>query len=383
MSDKDKNSELSEPLIHSPETDIKDKNVNQKELHQARPVVWISLSIFVALIFAWGNIILSYLSKYGFRIQELESPSGTVTNLFTLIAISYYSKSNFINKDIEGQVVSRNRLDWLYQIFIKDYSPNEGLKPHLSIYWTRVFVLIFVAIVHVLQHWTFIISYQYATLANLNNGIVMTVLASKPVFSSVSFYFLFKQRLERFELIGVVFLLCSVVMIGVSSEGQEVNGDPNSTIYVVISILLLFLSSALVATRTVVMKYFLAYDSNQVNVSAFYNFYSFCQNFVMLIVFSVDMSLGFTFEIIEVILAQITGILWSICAFIIAYVNLRGKAGTSDALIETCVVYQTIMDAIVFGRIPNTMQIISIFVGLIASVIIVLGYRKAMQNSSS
>jgi hypothetical protein len=63
-------------------------------------------------------------------------------------------------------------------------------------------------------------------------------------------------------------------------------------------------------------------------------------------------------------------------SFLIAFVNLRGKAGTSDALIETCVIYQTILDAFFFGRIPNMLQIIGISIGMFTSILILTGYAK-------
>ena len=63
-----------------------------------------------------------------------------------------------------------------------------------------------------------------------------------------------------------------------------------------------------------------------------------------------------------------------------AYVNLRGKAGTSDALIETSIVYQTILDAIIFGRIPNTIQIIGVVIAFITSAMIVLGYQYSEKK---
>ena len=190
MSVKSNNSELNEPLINYQEALASNKSDASYEQHQAKPVVWISLSIIIALMFACGNIVLSYLSGYGFRVLELESPSGTITNLLTLAIISYYYKCKSKEDNSEG-----SSLDWFYQIFLKNYSADkvEMKRRNYSIYWTRIFVLIVVLALHIIQHWTFIISYQYATMANLNNGIVMTVLASKPIFSSTyDCYFLNK-----------------------------------------------------------------------------------------------------------------------------------------------------------------------------------------------
>ena len=102
--------------------------------------------------------------------------------------------------------------------------------------------------------------------------------------------------------------------------------------------------------------------------------YSLVLNLIMFIVFMADIIRGFRFSLFDFLLAQVTGVLWTYSTFIIAYVNIRGKAGTSDALIETWVVYQTVLDAIFFGRIPNVLQIIAIIIGFSASLIVVFGY---------
>jgi hypothetical protein len=65
---------------------------------------------------------------------------------------------------------------------------------------------------------------------------------------------------------------------------------------------------------------------------------------------------GFEFSQFEFIIGTSGGILYSVAGYLIAYVNVRGIAGTSDALIETCVFYQTILDAIFFDHTPNLMQ---------------------------
>ena len=122
-------------------------------------------------------------------------------------------------------------------------------------------------------------------VANLNNGIIMTILDSKPFFSSVAFYFLFNQRLEIFEFIAMGILVVSVILIGFSSYESHSEDNHQNTIYIIISMLLLVGSTFLVSVRIVIMKYFLAYGNNQVNISAFSNIYSLVQNLIMFTAF--------------------------------------------------------------------------------------------------
>ena len=58
------------------------------------------------------------------------------------------------------------------------------------------------------------------------------------------------------------------------------------------------------------------------------------------------------------------------------YVNIRGKAGVTTSLIETSLVYQTILDAIFFERYPNWIQIIGLILALSSSFIIIYGYSN-------
>jgi len=83
------------------------------------------------------------------------------------------------------------------------------------------------------------------------------------------------------------------------------------------------------------MKYTLAYKKNQVNVSAFYNFFSFIVDILFVSVLVIKLSNGFTIPTFEFILAQVAGGLFGVSTFLIAFVNLRGKAGTAGALVET------------------------------------------------
>ena len=100
----------------------------------------------------------------------------------------------------------------------------------------------------------------------------------------------------------------------------------------------------------------------------------------MLILFVIHLNQGLKVTTFELICGQITGAISSITAFLIAFVNLRGKAGTSDALIETCVIYQTILDIIFFGRVPNLLQILGVMVGFITSIVVVVGYVRSAKT---
>ena len=103
-------------------------------------------------------------------------------------------------------------------------------------------------------------------VADLNNGIVMTILSSKPIISSFAFYFLFRQKLEKFEIISIFILFVSVILIGFSSKESKEVKKSQGTLYIIVSMLMLVGSTVLVSLRTVIIKYFLAYGQNQADI---------------------------------------------------------------------------------------------------------------------
>ena len=91
---------------------------------------------------------------------------------------------------------------------------------------------------------------------------------------SIAFSFLYKQKLKAFEIVGIVVLMISVVMIAFSTDNIFQQGVTTNAWYTIISLGFLFFAILWLTTSTVVLKHFLAYGDNQVNVSAYYNFYS-------------------------------------------------------------------------------------------------------------
>mmetsp|Transcript_14446 Transcript_14446/g.14409 ORF Transcript_14446/g.14409 Transcript_14446/m.14409 type:complete len:100 (+) Transcript_14446:407-706(+) len=80
----------------------------------------------------------------------------------------------------------------------------------------------------------------------------------------------------------------------------------------------------------------------------------------------------FDFTLYDFAYATVSSIIFSLCGYLIAYVNVRGKAGVADALIETALIYQTILEIIVFSRYPNTLQYTGLFLGISATFFLLL-----------
>jgi hypothetical protein len=75
----------------------------------------------------------------------------------------------------------------------------------------------------------------------------------------------------------------------------------------------------------------------------------------------------FEYNIIDVLIGSFGGFLNLVITFMTLTVVVKGKAGTSEALIETSTIFQTFLDAFIELRFPNILQYSGIALALLAS----------------
>ena len=148
-----------------------------------------------------------------------------------------------------------------------------------------------------------------------------------------------------------------------------------------LAILLLTGSLVFMCLRNVIVKYFFGRKEDNINVSAFTNLRSMVFEIFFFGCLVAEINDGFEFTWNEFWAATAGGVLTSIAVFLMTFVNVRGKGGPSDAIIETSVIYQTFMDAMLFGRYPNFMQFAGVAVGFAASLTII--YETIIKNQKS
>ncbi|CAI2373320.1 unnamed protein product [Moneuplotes crassus] len=347
---------------------IEDKHeglAERDEKGEVSPKIWVPLSLVIAFFYAIGNVLISSISTYRFKAIALMSIGRAIGNLIPLFIISFSptpstsSPPSFSN--------SRVGLKWFYDIFY--YSAGERRN---EVQWGRVGVGVVMWVLGTIYPFFFVISYSFAGLANLNTGVLMSIYAMKPVLSSIMFYFIFNQTLKAYELVAIVFCMAGALVIGISSGEEDVeNGGVAASNYVVIACCLLLISLFLLCIRAVILKYYFG-TAKEVNVSALFNFICFISDLSMIAWFIVLIIQEFDFTLYDFAYATVSSIIFSLCGYLIAYVNVRGKAGVADALIETALIYQTILEIIVFSRYPNTLQYTGLFLGISATFFLLL-----------
>ena len=82
---------------------------------------------------------------------------------------------------------------------------------------------------------------------------------------------------------------------------------------------------------------------------------------------------GFEFTWNDLIISSIGGALNLVISFITLAIVVQGKAGASEALLTTSVIFQIALDAILYGRFPDVLQIIGVIFSMISSLVIIFG----------
>lgn len=60
-------------------------------------------------------------------------------------------------------------------------------------------------------------AWNFAEQANLNQGVISSLLSFASVFNVVVFYFVFGEKVSKLHLIGVAFMFCGIACIGAAA----------------------------------------------------------------------------------------------------------------------------------------------------------------------
>ena len=125
------------------------------------------------------------------------------------------------------------------------------------------------------------------------------------------------------------------MLIGFSSDNIEIGtkGESSRT-YVFWACGSLLCALLLICLRTTAMKYYFG-DAKEVNISAVFNVNILCLDSGFFIYFIILNMENFEYSTFELTVGIFSGIIFSFASYLITYVNIRGKAGVSDALVET------------------------------------------------
>ncbi|CAI2373090.1 unnamed protein product [Moneuplotes crassus] len=372
----DKKSEEDDKLLESFNVSVEMKK-EEKVNMQVHPTIWISLSLLVAVIYAISNISISIVAKFRIKAIALQAYGRVIGNIIPIIVVCWQEKNK---KRSERKIGDEGvYFGWFKNIYYKRMRDGNGDLVENQwtneLHWDRIRGSILIGVLSTVSYAAFLLAYDWANTAGLNNGVMMSLYSMKPIFTSVLFYVFFRQTLKWFEIVAIGLCVSCAALIGLSSEQPDLDAEKeDSQKFIILACSFLLLALLLTCLRTTVVKYYFG-DAPEINISAVFNVNILYIDIAFLVYFYVLTYQGFEYTWFEFACGWFGGMSFSFAQYIIAYVNIRGNAGTSDALIETCTFYQTLLDMLFFERYPNLMQYSGLVIGFGATLFLIIAHK--------
>ena len=185
------------------------------------------------------------------------------------------------------------------------------------------------------------------------------------------FWVLFGQTLKKTEMCGILFSVGAILCISLSKLDEQVDGDASPGL----AILFIILSVLIYVGRNALIKWELRRSRQENLGDAFQNLFSFIYAVVFLLV-SIWYFKTHDFHTTEYwVFGLIGGLLGHLSEVGAVFANSWGVAGPASAIIETCSLIQTVIQAIINQQMPNWLEILGLLLGLGAGFFIIFGER--------
>ncbi len=164
--------------------------------------MWIILALLAGVCYAFNNFFIGQLSHHGFlAVVYVNIPSFF---LFTII----YGINLIRNKILHGFFWSKE-----VSIFFKE----EDNK----IDWLNILGVTLMSFCKFCGFCLVVATFHYANAAGMNLGIITVIFSFTCITDSIVFYFIFKEKLTKSQLLGSVVLLISAALIAQKPKENE------------------------------------------------------------------------------------------------------------------------------------------------------------------
>ena len=215
-------------------------------------------------------------------------------------------------------------------------------------------------------------AWYFAKLGDINQGVVSALLALASLINVVTFYFGFGEKISPLHLIGVVFMVASVICIGAAAgshggeieteEELEAGGGRSKTLNGVFAILCGLGGPAVVSTQHfLIRKYKPQYDGISQALDAA------ILEFLVLTFFLIPLSNNpdFTITWKDLGLGMIAGLLMCLGRVFVTIGVAVGLAGPAEALMSTHALYQSVLTAIFDSQPLSLLEVLGVVLGLV------------------
>ena len=109
-----------------------------------------------------------------------------------------------------------------------DSKKSRLVKNDGRLYWSHLVPLLGNAIINVSYIMVMTYAWYFAKLGGINQGVVSVLVALGAPINIVTFYFAFGEKIGWLNLIGVIFMIASVVCVG-AATGSSDSADEKET----------------------------------------------------------------------------------------------------------------------------------------------------------
>lgn len=216
-------------------------------------------------------------------------------------------------------------------------------------------------------------AWYFAELGDINQGVVSALLALASLINVITFYFGFGEKISWLHLIGVVFMVASVICIGAAAgshagevetdEELEEGGGRSKTLNGVFAILCGLGGPTVVSTQHfLIRKYKPQYNGISQALDAA------ILEFLILTCFLIPLSQNdtddFTITWEDLGFGFIAGMLMCLGRIFVTIGVAVGLAGPAEALMSTHALYQSLLSAIFASQSLSLLEILGILLGL-------------------
>ena len=209
---------------------------------------------------------------------------------------------------------------------------------------------------------------------HMNSGFIgIFYYALKIVLISLSFYYVFEQKLNLLDIVGIGFWIWWTLFITLSKSDFDLDEASWNFVFF---ILLILIASILLIPKEIAIKYYFCYGDNDVNIIAFK---VFCETILYLIIWMIGFyvlwgDFHYTFE--EMVFASLWGSLHFFASLLSNFVLVRSVAGPAEALQSTASSMNILMDLLIFGKAISTMQAIGLAFSIMSMIWIIFGNNE-------
>lgn len=84
------------------------------------------------------------------------------------------------------------------------------------------------------------LTFQYGYMSHANSGIIASIFSTSVAFTCLIFFFMYNQKLTKYDLLGILLIVVCVVMISVGQGSASTGGNietGNLTIAIIFAVI--------------------------------------------------------------------------------------------------------------------------------------------------